>query len=174
MTSTAELLVQGRVPTPIGALVLVTDPHGVLHGAEWHDCVERLPPDVRAAADGQVARDVSAALSAYFEGALDALDKIRIASSGTVFQRRVWSALRSIPAGQTLTYGALAESLGHPRAARSVGHANGANPFSVVVPCHRLVGASGLTGYGGGLHRKMWLLAHEARFARSAVGAGGP
>ena len=168
--------VRGRVATPVGDLVLVTDQHGVLHAAEWHDCVERLPAALRRSAVGQVALHVSAAVSAYFDGALGRLDTIRIASSGTPFQREVWKALRAIPAGQTLAYGALAESLGRPRAARSVGHANGANPFCVVVPCHRLVGASGaLTGYGGGIRRKRWLLQHEARHARhrATVPGGG-
>ena len=87
----------------------------------------------------------------------------------------VWEALRRIPPGTTLTYGAMALRLGRPRGARSVGHANGANPISVVVPCHRLVGASGsLTGYGGGIARKRWLLDHEARHARHrAIVPGG-
>uniref|UniRef100_UPI00313846C6 methylated-DNA--[protein]-cysteine S-methyltransferase n=1 Tax=Ferrovibrio terrae TaxID=2594003 RepID=UPI00313846C6 len=80
----------------------------------------------------------------------------------TSFQRKVWAALRKIPAGKTMTYGALAAQLGSPAAMRAVGAANGANPISVVVPCHRLVGANGtLIKYGGGLERKRWLLAHE-------------
>jgi methylated-DNA-[protein]-cysteine S-methyltransferase len=86
--------------------------------------------------------------------------KCRLA--GTPFQRSVWSALRRIPAGTTTSYGALAEHIERPTAVRAVGHANGANPISVVVPCHRVIGADGsLTGYGGGLDRKRWLLAHE-------------
>ena len=101
-------------------------------------------------------------LAAYFAGDLDALGRIPWATGGTPFQRSVWTALADIPAGTTMTYGALAAQIGAPRAVRAVGHANGANPISVVVPCHRLVGANGtLTGYGGGLHRKQWLLEHE-------------
>ncbi len=84
-------------------------------------------------------------------------------AGGTAFQRRVWGALREIPPGRTRSYGQLAAAAGRPRAARAAGAANGANPVSLVVPCHRVVGADGrLTGYGGGLERKRWLLAHEA------------
>jgi methylated-DNA-[protein]-cysteine S-methyltransferase len=101
-------------------------------------------------------------LTAYFAGDLDALARIPWATGGTPFQRSVWKALAGIPAGTTMTYGSLAAEIGAPRAVRAVGHANGANPISVVVPCHRLVGANGaLTGYGGGLERKRWLLEHE-------------
>ena len=83
-------------------------------------------------------------------------------TAGTPFQRRVWTGLTTIPPGETLSYGALAAKLGCPRSVRAVGTANGANPISVVVPCHRVIGADGsLTGYGGGLERKRWLLNHE-------------
>lgn len=161
--------VRNTVATPIGDLLLVTDADGVLHAAEWADCLDRLPAELRESARGRLPQAVADAVRAYFDGAINALEPIRVAATGTPFQRAVWDALRSIPPGTTLTYGALARMLGRPGGARSVGHANGANPFSVVVPCHRLVGARGLTGYGGGLHRKQWLLAHEARFARSPV-----
>ena len=93
---------------------------------------------------------------------LDRLGEIAWRTSGTPFQRKVWTALAKIPLGSTLSYGALAAKLGSPRAMRAVGHANGANPISVVVPCHRLIGANGsLVKYGGGLERKRWLLRHE-------------
>eukprot|EP01035_Chromulina_nebulosa_P066292 gene66292-90729_t len=102
------------------------------------------------------------ALSRYFAGDLAQLDGITCHIPGTPFQNKVWTALRTIPAGTTLSYGTLAAQLGVPTAMRAVGHANGANPLSVVVPCHRLIGANGsLTGYGGGLERKRWLLMHE-------------
>jgi methylated-DNA-[protein]-cysteine S-methyltransferase len=105
---------------------------------------------------------VTDALQAYFAGELARLNDITCATAGTPFQRMVWGALRTIPPGRTLSYGALAARLDRPSAARAVGLANGANPISVVIPCHRLVGANGaLTGYGGGLGRKRWLLAHE-------------
>ena len=91
----------------------------------------------------------------------------RFSERGTPFQRAVWAALRRIPAGETLSYGQLAAQIGKPKAVRAVGLANGSNPVGVVVPCHRVIGADGsLTGYGGGLPRKLWLLEHEgARLA---------
>jgi methylated-DNA-[protein]-cysteine S-methyltransferase len=99
-------------------------------------------------------------------GELDATRDLQVRMDGTPFQRSVWDALRMLSAGSTLGYAALAVWIGKPGAARAVGHANGANPCSVVIPCHRLVGADGaLTGYGGGLARKRWLLDHEAGHA---------
>jgi methylated-DNA-[protein]-cysteine S-methyltransferase len=115
---------------------------------------------------------LSARARAYFAGDLDALARVPVDGGGTPFQRRVWAALREIPAGATLGYAALAARLGAPRAARAVGLANGRNPIAVAVPCHRVVGADGsLTGYAGGLERKRWLLGHEGAAAR-AVRAG--
>ncbi|HTE53969.1 MAG TPA: methylated-DNA--[protein]-cysteine S-methyltransferase [Kofleriaceae bacterium] len=101
-------------------------------------------------------------ITAYFDGALGAFDEIAVAPRGTPFQLRVWEALRAIPAGQTRSYGELAAHLGAPSATRAVGAANGANPISLVVPCHRVIASTGaLHGYGGGLWRKEWLLRHE-------------
>jgi methylated-DNA-[protein]-cysteine S-methyltransferase len=98
----------------------------------------------------------------FFEGECAAIDQLEVASIGTPFQKTVWRALRGIGSGSTLSYSALARRIGSPNAVRAVGLANGANPIGIVVPCHRVIGASGaLTGYGGGLHRKRWLLAHE-------------
>jgi methylated-DNA-[protein]-cysteine S-methyltransferase len=106
--------------------------------------------------------DIRAALTGYFAGDLASLNTIKWRVAGTPFQRRVWTALRTIPPGTTMSYGALAAQLDMPRAVRAVGHANGTNPISIVVPCHRLIGTDGsLTGYGGGLPRKRWLLEHE-------------
>lgn len=115
---------------------------------------------------------LSARIRAYLAGDLVALDGVPVETGGTLFQRRVWRALRRIPAGGTMTYGALARALGRGAAARAVGAANGRNPISVVVPCHRLVGGdASLTGYGGGLWRKRWLLRHEgATPARAGAG----
>lgn len=105
-----------------------------------------------------------AALQRYFDGEITALDAIPVAFSGTPFQKKVWTALRTIHAGTTLSYGDLARRIGEPAAVRAVGLANGRNPIGVVVPCHRVIGSDGsLTGYGGGLPRKRWLLDHEAR-----------
>jgi len=109
--------------------------------------------------------------AAYVRGDVAGLDAIAVETGGTAFQRDVWRALRDIPAGQTLSYAELARRIGRPRAVRAVGLANGANPVAIVVPCHRVIGANGtLTGYGGGLWRKRWLLDHEARFTRGDRG----
>jgi len=106
--------------------------------------------------------DLEAHFRDYFGGALEALDELRVDTGGTPFQRRVWEVLRTIPAGRTLSYLEVARRVGAPEAVRAVGAANGANPVAIVVPCHRVIGADGsLTGYGGGLERKRWLLAHE-------------
>jgi methylated-DNA-[protein]-cysteine S-methyltransferase len=105
---------------------------------------------------------VSALLRRFFGGELDALTGVPLRLHGTEFQRRTWEALRRIPAGTTWSYRRLAEELGDPRATRAVGAANGQNPVPVVVPCHRVIGSNGsLTGFGGGLERKRWLLEHE-------------
>jgi methylated-DNA-[protein]-cysteine S-methyltransferase len=104
------------------------------------------------------------ALAKYFSGQLDALDSIALEMNGTPFQQRVWRALREVRPGHTASYSEIAERIGAPSAVRAVGAANGANPVAVVVPCHRIIGANGsLTGYGGGLRRKEWLLRHEGR-----------
>lgn len=98
----------------------------------------------------------------YFAGDLRAVDDIAVATSGTPFQQQVWAALRTIPAGTTVSYGTIAARIGRPTACRAVGLANGSNPIAIVVPCHRVIGTdSGLTGYGGGIERKRLLLEHE-------------
>src|SRR5688500_16265974 len=113
-------------------------------------------------ANGDVPREIRDALTAYFDGELAAIDRIPVEAIGSEFQQRVWAELRKIPVGTTTSYGALAKKLGKPGASRAVGLANGSNPIGVVVPCHRVIGADGtLTGYGGGLPRKQWLLEHE-------------
>jgi len=101
-------------------------------------------------------------LAAYFAGELEALRTVPWTIGGTDFQHRMWRALVEIPPGETTTYAGLAQRLGRPSAMRAVGAANGANPIAVVVPCHRVIGTGGsLTGYGGGVERKRWLLEHE-------------
>lgn len=163
-----ETLTLDRFGTPIGTALLVTDAAGRLCALDWADYEERLTTLLRrqhgvvALRPGAAPPALRRALADYFEGHHRALDTIACRTGGTAFQRRVWTALRDIPAGTTMSYGALAARLGMASAVRAVGHANGANPISVVVPCHRLIGADGrLTGYGGGLARKRWLLAHE-------------
>ena len=101
-------------------------------------------------------------LTDYFAGDLQAIDGIPVETNGTAFQRAVWAALRTIPAGTTVSYGTIATRIGRPSACRAVGLANGSNPIGIVVPCHRVIGANNsLTGYGGGMERKQWLLQHE-------------
>ena len=108
-------------------------------------------------------------LREYFAAQRERFD-VPLAARGTEFQRRVWEALRRIPYGETASYGEIARAIGRPAASRAVGAANGRNPISIVVPCHRIVGAGGaLTGYGGGLDRKAWLLNLEARTLRPAL-----
>jgi len=113
----------------------------------------------------RVTRDstgVHDALAAYFAGNIDALDTITVAPQGTEFRQLVWNALREIRAGSTISYGELAARVGAPGAARAVGTANATNPICLVIPCHRVVRAGGaLGGYGFGIDRKRWLLAHE-------------
>jgi methylated-DNA-[protein]-cysteine S-methyltransferase len=100
-------------------------------------------------------------LAAYFAGSLTEFN-LPLQMQGTTFQQRVWSALTAIPFGTTISYGELAQQIGQPKASRAVGLANGRNPLSIIVPCHRVIGANGkLTGYGGGIERKQWLLNHE-------------
>jgi methylated-DNA-[protein]-cysteine S-methyltransferase len=101
-------------------------------------------------------------LSQYFAGEHRAIDSVVVELNGTPFQKRVWQALRHIPSGSTISYSDLARRIGEPAAVRAVGAANGANPVALIVPCHRVIGSDGtLTGYGGGLDRKEWLLNHE-------------
>jgi methylated-DNA-[protein]-cysteine S-methyltransferase len=111
-------------------------------------------------------RGYSDRLRAYFAGELPAIDGIPVDTGGTPFQLSVWSALREIPVGQTRSYAEIARAVGRPTATRAVGAANGQNPVALIVPCHRVIGADGsLTGYGGGLRRKRWLLDHEGALA---------
>lgn len=163
-----ERLILDTTSSPLGPILTVTDEQGVLRLLSFADGEAGIPRMLRlhyGAIDlepGHAPSVVRANIAAYFAGDLDALARIPWATGGTPFQRSVWSALSGIPAGTTVTYGVLAARLGVPRAVRAVGAANGANPISLVVPCHRLIGANGaLTGYGGGLERKRWLLEHE-------------
>jgi methylated-DNA-[protein]-cysteine S-methyltransferase len=164
-----------RLQTPIGIALLVTDADGALRALEWEDYELRLRQLLRlhygatVLQDAQAPDAIRAALTGYFAGNLACLSTIKWRVAGTAFQRKVWTALPTIPAGTTTSYGALAAQLEMPKAVRAVGHANGSNPISVVVPCHRVVGADGsLTGYGGGLKRKRWLLEHEGVAPKAA------
>ena len=157
-----------RLETPIGAALIITDADGVLRAFDWEDHVTRIRELLRLQygavelKEARAPKAIRSALSSYFKGDLAALRTIAWRIAGTPFQRKVWMALPNIRAGTTMTYGALAAKLGAPNAMRAVGHANGSNPISVVIPCHRLVGANGaLIKYGSGLERKRWLLQHE-------------
>lgn len=150
----------GLIASPIGDLLAWGDGH-VLCGLDFADADRAFRLDTLARRDDQVFTELAEQLSAYFAGELRRFE-LELAPGGTTFQRRVWEALQCIPFGTTLIYSELAAEIGQPRAVRAVGAANGRNPISIVIPCHRLVGADGsLTGYGGGLERKRWLLDHE-------------
>lgn len=159
-----------RIPSPLGQILLVTDSQQCLRALDWLDFEDRMQllmrrqyrSDTLTLTETAHASPATHAIQAYFEGELDALDTLPCALGGTDFQRDVWTALRDIPHGRTISYLELAQRIGRPTAVRAVGLANGANPISLVIPCHRVIGSNAtLTGYGGGLHRKQWLLAHE-------------
>jgi len=152
------------VDSPVGPLTLVAA-DGVLAGLYMTDQRHRPPGEVLGEPaedpDGQPFAAASRQLREYFNGERTEFD-LELALDGTTFQRRVWTALQNIPYGQTISYGQLADQIGQPSASRAVGLANGKNPIGIIVPCHRVVGADGsLTGYGGGIERKRFLLAHE-------------
>src|SRR5882672_9654559 len=162
MTTTVYSLLE----SPIGELLLTGDGESVTgiwmqsHRAEWKRTKTlRRDDGAFAAARGQ--------LIEYFAGARTEFD-FPLAPEGTGFQRKVWNALCNIPYGETISYGELARRIGQPSAARAVGLVNGSNPLPIVVPCHRVIGADGsMTGFGGGIERKRWLLAHEKRYSKS-------
>ena len=156
-----------HVDSPIGPLTLAVRGARLclLHfGADAHAVASALrrwyPEETQGSGSGTAA--VEARLAGYFAGDTSVLDGIDVELNGTPFQRRVWEALRGVSAGQTASYAEIARRIGASTAVRAVGAANGANPVAIVVPCHRIIGSSGrLTGYGGGLDRKQWLLRHE-------------
>jgi methylated-DNA-[protein]-cysteine S-methyltransferase len=161
-------LALSRHPSPVGEIRLVTDAAGGLRALDFEGYDDRMRRLLRLhygeviLSPGAAPAPVTAALTAYFEGDLRAVEAVPTVTRGTNFQRAVWAALQDIPPGETQAYGQLAARLGRPAASRAVGAANGANPVAIIVPCHRVIGASGsLTGFGGGLDRKAWLLAHE-------------
>jgi methylated-DNA-[protein]-cysteine S-methyltransferase len=124
-----------------------------------------FPPHEIVDADSPVFKRTRTWLSRYFDGAAADVSELPIDMHGAPFEKRVWQALLEIPAGETMSYGGIAKKLGNAGASRAVGAANGANPIAIIVPCHRVIGSSGsLTGYGGGLDRKTWLLNHERRW----------
>jgi methylated-DNA-[protein]-cysteine S-methyltransferase len=160
-----------RLDTPIGIMLIITDVEGNLRATDWDDHEPRMQTLFTrqygkkgfTLEEAPAPPNVTCALRQYFAGEVTAIDALPVKTAGTPFQREVWKALRKIPCGTTTSYGELAAQIGRPAAVRAVGLANGANPVGLVVPCHRVIGSDGtLTGYGGGLHRKSWLLRHEA------------
>jgi methylated-DNA-[protein]-cysteine S-methyltransferase len=161
------MLEVAAITSPVGRLAIAAHDGRVC--ALWfgtesqvRPLLERWFPGEQISAGKDPGGAVSA-LTAYFSGDLNALDEVAVELHGTPFQQRVWRQLRSVRAGTTASYAQIARAIGAPHAVRAVGAANGANPVAVIVPCHRIVGSNGgLTGYGGGLDRKRWLLAHES------------
>lgn len=172
-----------RTPTPVGDMLILTDAEDRLRAVDWDDYQPRMHQllGLHYGKNGYVLRERGSAsqarrrLDAYIGGELSAIDELEVATAGTPFQREVWAELRRIPLGRTISYSELAGRIGRPKAVRAVGLANGANPVSIVVPCHRVIGANAsLTGYGGGLHRKTWLLEHEGVKLASRAAARQP
>jgi methylated-DNA-[protein]-cysteine S-methyltransferase len=168
-----------RIPTPIGELLLVTDDGGNVRAIDWNEYEMRMMRLLRVhyGKNGFLLQPAEAScgirdlIERYFAGDVNAIEKIPVKTAGTTFQRSVWDELRRVPTGESISYGKLAAQIARPKAVRAVGLANGANPIGIVVPCHRVIGSDGsLTGYGGGLDRKRWLLDHE----RTHVESGAP
>ena len=172
MTLHSLILHEYRLPSPVGTILLLHDDDDRLRALDFLDYRDRMLGLLdrcygRRRWTIEPSREqpyTAQALDRYFAGELAALDQIRTECGGTAFQQSVWRALRTIEPGITRSYGEIALSIGRPTASRAVGAANGANPIAIVVPCHRVIGADGsLTGFGGGLERKRWLIEHEAR-----------
>ncbi len=163
-----ERLIRSWLETPVATLQIMVDPDEVVRVLDFDNDSPRTRRlmaihyrDVPVV-DGETPKAIRAALVRYFAGEMAALADVPYRVAGTDFQQQVWSALTEIPAGETRTYGQQAVRIGRPAAVRAVGLANGANPIGIVIPCHRVIGSNrSLTGYGGGLERKRWLLAHE-------------
>src|SRR3954469_16421157 len=178
---TRQILYADRLESTIGTLLLIHDREGNIRALDFHDFETRMRRLLRlhygaagndfAMEDRAAPAPIRRAITDYFLGDFRAIDSIPVATGGTSFQREVWAALRTIQPGATLSYGALARQLGRPKSVRAVGLANGANPVAIVIPCHRVIGTDGsLSGYGGGISRKRWLLVHEGVALEKACG----
>lgn len=174
MSSTTPLY-GSRHRTPVGELTLIASDRG-LRAVLWPSATlagAGIAPHPRMQQDHPILRQTTAQLDEYFAGTRTRFD-LPLDLEGTRFQLAVWRSLADIPFGTTTTYGRQAAALGVPTAARAVGAANGANPVCIVLPCHRVIGANGsLTGFGGGLATKRWLLDHEAFLAAQSADARG-
>lgn len=178
--SIAITLYAETIPSPIGAINVITDGRGVVRALDFEDYGDRTLKllDRHYGNPGwqlfKAAKksDAGEALTAWLAGHLSALDRLTTMTNGSEFQRTVWAELRRTKPGSMLSYGEIARRIGNADASRAVGLANGANPIAIIVPCHRIIGSNGkLTGYAGGLERKQWLLAHEARHAGLSLAA---
>ena len=166
-----------EIDSPVGRLRLVVSPAtGAMHRLDFEGPRYDPARDLKARFGAVTLEPASdpcghaSRLRAWFAGRLDALDDIEVDPGGTPFQQDVWRALRKLRPAETTSYGALAAAIGRAGVSRAVGLANGRNPVAIVVPCHRVIGADGsLTGYGGGLDRKRWLLNHERKFSGAAT-----
>jgi methylated-DNA-[protein]-cysteine S-methyltransferase len=170
MTTTPQRTLSTSMDSPIGELTITAE-DGLLTGVHMHE--QHHFPAIPASVERDDAglAPIVEQLQAYFSGELTVFE-LQLDLRGTRFQQRVWAELQEIPYGETISYGELARRVGNPKASRAVGLANGRNPVAIVVPCHRVIGADGsLTGYGGGLERKVWLLEHEAARGSGAVQA---
>jgi len=163
----SRVMVTGCVVMPVGGVRLAVG-NGALCALGFDEQWERLVSGLRSRfgdlsfRERSVPRSITGALEAYFRGDTGRIDDLPADPGGTAFQREVWAELRRVPAGTTVSYGALARKIGKPGASRAVGTANGANPVSIVIPCHRVIRSDGnIGGYGGGIERKEWLLGHE-------------
>jgi len=167
----ASVLYLGETQSPLGRIAILCSDAGLValslpgeDAVSFRTRAKRLTNRGCLADDAhRLVRQVADELDAYFSGSLIHFT-VPLAPRGTSFQHEVWEAVRCVPYGETRTYGGIAQSLGRPRSARAVGHANGSNPIPIIIPCHRLVGSTGsLTGYAGGQEMKRYLIAHERR-----------
>lgn len=161
MTNANDSAACGELPTPIGPLLVAANADGVVSihfEGQWAPpCAASIPGTLAA----KMLERALGELREYFAGTRRAFT-VPCATDGTPFQERVWTALHDIPFGHVVSYRHVAERVGNLKGVRAVGAANGANPVPIIVPCHRVIGSDGLlTGFGGGLHRKQWLLEHE-------------
>ncbi|CNH50738.1 putative methylated-DNA--protein-cysteine methyltransferase [Yersinia aldovae] len=165
-----ETFLIDKMATPLGELLLIADEENRLRAIDWTDHYARLMKLLRnhyganafTLAESRNPGGLSDSIQRYFAGELHIIDDLPVRTAGTDFQRQVWQELRKIPCGETISYGELAKRINRPTASRAVGMANGLNPISIVVPCHRVIGSHGnLTGYAGGVERKRGLLMHE-------------
>jgi len=168
-------LLKDQFKAPIGEMLIAVDHDGNLRVVDWADHEDRMLRLLRrhfgkngfALVPNQNPSGLTQTIKSYFAGEASSLDGVPTETAGTPFQREVWRSLRDIQCGLTISYGELAKRIGRPNAVRAVGLANGSNPIGIVVPCHRVIGSDGsLTGYGGGIERKRWLLDHERNCGR--------